>query len=147
MLSTYQDDLLALTFQATDKNFLNVGFDLAGLDVQGCGGPFGVDVPIMQVSLYDTSTETFDFGAPGTLLDQGEVTGAAPPDQWTLNWHYGIVSLDASGATGDYITVLFDLEQSGYGVFDNLSIVSANTQDVVDRNNDGVIDENDCGRE
>jgi hypothetical protein len=144
MLSTYQDDLLALTFEVTGKSFLNVGFDLSAIDVSGCGGPFGTAAPVMQVRLYDTPNGAFSFGAPGTLLAQGDVTGVAAPDQWTFAWSYGVVSLDATAATGSSLTVVFDLQQSGYAAFDNVSIVAADSAGVVDRNNDGIADDQQC---
>lgn len=144
MLSSYQDDKLALTFEVTGQPFLNVGFDLSAIDVQGCGGPFGTDVPVMQVSLLDTPSGTFDFGAPGVALDQGEVTGVASSSPWKFEWKYGVVSLDSSKATGKSVTVLFDLKQSGYGAFDNLSIVSSQQQNVVDKNNNGIPDDEEC---
>lgn len=144
MLSSYQDDQLALTFDVTGKAFLNVGFDLSAIDVQGCGGPFGTDVPVMQVRLYDTPNGTFSFGAPGVLLDQGDVTGVAAPTPWTFAWKFGVVSLDATAVSGSALTVVFDLKQSGYGAFDNLSIVAADSAGVVDRNNDGIPDDQQC---
>jgi len=144
MLSALQDDLLALTFEVTGNSFLNVGFDLSAIDVSGCGGPFGTDVPVMQVRLYDTPSGGFSFGAPGTLLGQGEVTGVAAPDQWTFAWKYGVVSLDATGATGSSLTIVFDLTQSGYAAFDNLSIVAADTAGVVDADNNGIPDDQEC---
>lgn len=144
MLSSYQDDQLALTFDVTGKSFLNVGFDLSAIDVNGCGGPFGTAVPVMQVRLYDTPSGTFSFGAPGTLLDEGDVTGVAAPTAWTFAWQYGVVSLDATAVSGSALTVVFDLKQSGYGAFDNLSIVAADSAGVVDRNNDGIPDDQQC---
>ena len=144
MLASYQTDLLALTFDVTGHSFLNVGFDLSAIDVYGCGGPFTTDVPVMQVRLYDTPGGTFSFDAPGTLLAQGDVTGVAAPDQWTFAWSYGVVSLDATAATGSALTVVFDLLQSGYGAFDNLSIVAADSAGVVDQNNDGIPDDQQC---
>jgi hypothetical protein len=144
MLSTLQDDHLALTFPATGKPFLNVGLDLSSIDVAGCGGPFGTTAPVMQVSLYDTATATFDFAAPGTLLDHGTITGVMAPDQWTFAWQYGTVGLDASHATAGHLSVVFDLLQSGYAAFDNLSIVAASASGIVDRNNDGIPDDQQC---
>ena len=144
MLSTLQNDQLALTFPATGKPFLNVGLDLSSIDVQGCGGPFGTTTPVMQISLYDTATPAFNFGAPGTLLDRGTITGVMAPDQWTFAWKFGVVGLDASHATAGHLTVLFDLLQSGYAAFDNLSIVASGTAGIVDRNNDGIPDNEQC---
>ncbi len=144
MLSSFQDDQLALTFDVTGKSFLNVGFDLSAIDVEGCGGPFGTDVPVMQVRLYDTPTGAFSFGAPGALLDEGDVTGLAAPTPWAFAWKFGVVSLDATAASGSALTIVFDLKQSGYGAFDNLSIVAADSAGVVDRNNDGIPDDQQC---
>jgi hypothetical protein len=54
------------------------------------------------------------------------------------------VSLDATSATGQALTIVFDLQQSGYAAFDNLSIVAAESAGVVDSNNDGVPDDQQC---
>ena len=141
MLATYQDDKLALTFDAQGRAFVNVGLDLSSIDVNGCGGPFGVAVPVMQVSLLDSPGGVFDFGQP--VLDTDTLTGEAAPDQWTFHWRYGVVSLDASGATDGHVSILFDLLESGYAAFDNLSIVASDTSGVVDQDNDGVPDDED----
>jgi len=144
MLSALQDDHLALTFGVTGDLYLNVGFDLSSIDVQACGGPVGVTAPIMHVMLYDTPTGTFNLAAPGTLLDDGDVVGVRSGSPWTFEWHYGLVALDATRASGSSVTVVFDLLQSGYAAFDNLSIVSSNAANVVDRNNNGVPDDEEC---
>ncbi|MCC7384482.1 MAG: hypothetical protein IT384_21725 [Deltaproteobacteria bacterium] len=143
MLATYQDDLLALTFNAQGRRFLNVGLDLSPIDVFGCGGPFGTAVPIMEISLYDTPNGTFNFGAPGTLLARGTVTGTTAPTSSTFSWRYGTVGLDASAATTGTVTVMFNLLQSGYAAFDNLSIVASSTTGIVDRDTDQVADDAD----
>jgi hypothetical protein len=135
MLSTFQDDHLFLTFNAQHRPFLNVGFHLSSIDVSGCGGPFGVDVPIMSVSLMDTMS--------GAMLDRGTVTGTASPGQFTFDWRYGVVSLSASSATTATVTVVFDLLQSGYAAFDNLSITASSTTGVVDRDLDTIPDDRD----
>jgi hypothetical protein len=141
MLSAFQDDKLALTFDSLGRNFVNVGLDLSSIDVSACGGPFGVAVPVMQISLLDSPGGVFAFGQ--TVLDTGMVTGTAAPDQWTFDWTTGVVSLDASGATDGQVSILFDLTQSGYAAFDNLSIVASDTMGVVDQDNDGVPDDED----
>ena len=97
MLSTNQDDKLALTFDRQGRSFVNVGLDLSSIDVQGCGGPFGVDVPVLRVSLLDSPGGAFDFGNP--VLDSQDLTGEAAPDAFTFHWTFGVASLDASGAT------------------------------------------------
>jgi hypothetical protein len=144
MLSTAQNDQLALTFAASQRAYLNVGFDLSSIDVNGCGGPFGTTTPAMQVSLYDTTSLPFSLGAPGTLLGQATVTGIAAPNSWTFAWSYGTASFDASQSIGSHVTLVFDLLQSGYGAFDNLSVVASTSATVFDRNNDGIPDSAEC---
>jgi Thrombospondin type 3 repeat len=141
MLSTAEDDKLALTFDAQGRAFVNVGLDLSSIDVNGCGGPFGVAAPAMRISLLDSPGGTFAFNQ--TVLDTGTITGEAAPDQWTFHWHFGVVSLATSGSTDGHVSILFDLLESGYAAFDNLSIVASNDTGVVDQDNDGVPDDQD----
>jgi hypothetical protein len=143
MLSTVQDDMLALTFDAMGRDFVNVGFNLSSIDVSGCGGPFGTNIPIMQVTLYDTPTGSFSFGVPAVQLAQGTATGTLAPSQFTFAWTYETVNLDASAATVGPVTVVFNLLQSGYASFDNVSIVASNTAGIVDRDNDTIADDQD----
>jgi hypothetical protein len=145
MLSTAENDLLALTFDREGRAFVNVGFDFSAIDVSGCGGPFGVATPIMRVSLLDSPGDVFDFSQ--TVLDSVDVTGVAPPDAFTFDWTFVVAALDASGATDNFVSVLFDLQQSGYASFDNVSIVASDTKGVVDTDVDGVTDDVDnCPR-
>jgi hypothetical protein len=141
MLSRFQNDQLSLTFAVTGKPFLNVGLNLSSIDVNGCGGPFGVAAPVMKVSLYETAGAVHNFAAQGKLLDEGMIVGQASPDAWTFAWKYGLVSLDATKATTSRVSVVFDLLESGYAAFDNLSIVSSTKPSVVDQNNDGIPDD------
>lgn len=127
MLSTAENDMLGLTFQLQGKNNLNVGFDLSSIDVNGCGGPFGTTTPVMQLSLYDTPTGAFNFAAPGILLARTSVTGVPSPSGFTFAWAHRAVSLDATAASTGRVTLVFDLLQSGYAAFDNLSIAASNT--------------------
>jgi hypothetical protein len=145
MLAAFEDDKLSLTFDRQGFPFLNVGLRLSSIDVSGCGGPFGVAAPIMQVSLLDSPTGVFDFGQ--TVLDSQSITGEAAPDQWTFHWVFGVASLDASAATDDFVSVVFDLTQSGYAAFDDLSIVASDEGGIVDVDTDGVPDDSDnCPR-
>jgi hypothetical protein len=141
MLSTAEDDKLALTFDAQGRAFVNVGIDLSSVDVAGCGGPFGVAAPVMRISLLDSPGGTFAFNQ--TVLDTKTITGEAAPDQWTFHWHSGVVSFAVSGSTDGHVSILFDLLESGYAAVDNLSIVASNTTAVVDQDNDGVPDDQD----
>ena len=141
MLSTAEDDKLALTFDRQGRRFINVGLDLSSIDISGCGGPFGVAAPVMRVSLLDSPGGTFDFGQP--VLSTATIDGEAAPDQWTFHWRFGVAALDAAGATDGNVSILFDLLESGYAAFDGLSIVASDTSGVVDQDNDGVADDAD----
>jgi hypothetical protein len=145
MLSSAEDDHLALTFDREGRAFVNVGFDLSPIDVNGCGGPFGVATPVMRVSLLDSPGGVFSFGQ--TVLDSVDVTGVAPPGQYTFDWTFLVAALDASGATDDFVSIVFDLQASGYAAFDNLSIVASQEEGVVDADLDGEPDDVDnCPR-
>ena len=143
MLSVAQPDLLALIFDAADATFLNVSFHLAPTDVIGCGGPVGFAVPVMKVSVHDAPGGVFNITNPGPPLDEGTVTGTATDDFRVLRWTYGTVPLDISGSTDGRVGLVFDLLESGYGVFDNLSVVAADRDDVFDRDTDSVPDDRD----
>ena len=141
MLSTAEDDKLALTFDAQGRAFVNVGLDLSSIDVSGCGGPFGVATPVMRVSLLDSPGGTFSFGQ--SVLASQTMTGEAAPDPWTFHWRFNVVSLATAGSTDGHVSIVFDLLESGYAAFDNLSIVASNTTGVVDQDTDGVPDDQD----
>jgi hypothetical protein len=141
MLAALQNDKLGLTFDSQGRSFINVGLDLSSIDISGCGGPVGVDVPVLQISLVDSPGAVFDFNQP--ILDSDMITGVMAPDQWTFEWSTGVVSLDATGSTDGNVSVIFDLLQSGYAVFDNLSIVASDDVGVVDGDNDGIPDDQD----
>jgi hypothetical protein len=99
--------------------------DISAIDLDGVGGPFGVAQPIFRLSLYDTPSGVFSFGAPGTLLAQADVTGTGTPSQQVFDWTAVVAALDASGATNGRVTLVFDLIQSGYASFDNLVVVAS----------------------
>ena len=141
MLSTAQDDKLALTFDRKGHKFLNVGMLISSIDVTGCGGPFGVAAPVMKLTLVDSPNGVFDFGQ--TILDEQTITGEASVNQWTFHWTFRTASLDATGATDDNVSIIFDLLQSGYATFDDLSIVASDEPDIVDVDLDGVADDED----
>ncbi|MFL6215727.1 MAG: LamG domain-containing protein [Blastocatellia bacterium] len=128
MLATNQNDLLALTFDSQGKSFINVAMDISGLDVPGCGGPFGVDAPTYRMRLINSPNSVFSFGFDlGAILAQQDTTGVAPPDQFTTNWSHQVVSLSTAGATDGKVTLVWDLLQSGYAIFDNLIITASDT--------------------
>src|SRR6185369_9694838 len=141
MLSTAQNDRLGLTFDRNGHKFLNVAMNISSIDVSGCGGPFGVAAPILSILLLDSPGGAFDFGQ--TVLDTDTITGEAAPDQWTFHWVFRTASLDATNATDNHVSLVFDLTQSGYATFDDLSIVASDDPDVVDEDLDGVPDDID----
>lgn len=124
MLCCLQDDLLALTFDTEGRAFLNAALDVTAIDVQGCGGPFGVAAPVFRLSLVDSPGGVFVFGS-GTVLDAAEVTGTVGPDGFTADWTRHVVALDASGATDGTVTLVWDLLASGYAAFDNLVVAAS----------------------
>ncbi|TXC81375.1 T9SS type A sorting domain-containing protein [Luteibaculum oceani] len=127
MLSTVQDDKIAFTFDRKDLDYVNLNMIVSAIDVPRCGGPFGVNVPKFNFKLYDTPSQTWDFGNPGRLLDEGEAEGTVPgADPYTFNWSEIDVDLDASTATNGFVTLLIDqLNSSGYAAIDNLSLSSS----------------------
>ena len=143
MLSTREDDQLALTFDAEGATYLNLGLDLSSIDVKGCGGPFGVETPVLKISLLDTPSGEFSFDDSYPVLQEETVTGQQAPDEWTFAWTSHVVALDASAADNGRVTVLFDLVQSGYAVFDNLTITSSTEPGIVDQDLDGSADDTD----
>ncbi len=144
MLASTQDDRLGLTFDLQGRKFLNVSLDISSIDVNGCGGPFGVADPIYRLTLYDDPGGSGGLGT-GTLLDQQEITGPQGADQWTFNWTHHVVALDGSAATSGTVRLEWDLTQSGYAAFDNLIIAASDTEGGIgtDTDGDGIADEDD----
>ncbi|MEH6538409.1 MAG: LamG-like jellyroll fold domain-containing protein, partial [Psychroserpens sp.] len=130
-----QDDRLALTFDAQNKDFLNVKFDLSSSDAGGCEGPYGKHVPVMRLRLYDSPGGNFNINASGTPLDQVDVTGTSNgATSYTFDWTTVMAGLDASGSTDGNVSLEFDLITAGaYAAFDNLEITASD-----------VSIENDC---
>jgi hypothetical protein len=101
----------------------------------------GIDVPKMAVSLLNSPGGAFSFAQ--SVLSSGEVTGEAAPDAFTFHWTRHVVSLDALSATDDNVSIVFDLTQSGYAAFDNLSIIASDDPGIVDGDLDGIADDED----
>ena len=123
MLSTRQNDLLGLTFDALTFDFLNVQIDLTNLDLECCGAPFHSGsfdtTPDFQFSLYE------DAGGSGvgtgTLLDQ-KVFSPDASARNVIDFSTFTFGLDASGSTDGIVTLQIDLLSGGYAAFDNLRI-------------------------
>jgi hypothetical protein len=141
MLGMVQDDRLALRFDVMGQQFLNVAMDVSSIDVDGCGGPFGVETPKFKVSLLDDSGGEFSWTAKP--LDEKTLEGEASNSPWSFHWSRGTVALDASKATNGSVVVVFDLVSNGYAAFDNLKITASKLAAVGDRDADGVEDSKD----
>lgn len=135
MLGILGNDKLSLTFDSQNLGFINIGMDISSIDVQGCGGPFGIAAPKYVISLLDSPGGVFNFANP--VLDQKEIIGVAGPDQWTFDWTSHVVALDSSQSTDGNVSIVWDLMQSGYAAFDNL-IITASTDPGDLGDGDGV---------
>lgn len=138
MLGTVQDDRLALRLDVQAQRFLNVSMDVSSIDVDGCGGPFGVETPVFRISLLDSPGGLFDWASK--KLDEKTFTGEPASGPWSFEWSRGTVALDASRATDGNVILVLDLVSKGYGVFDNLEISASALAAVADRDDDGVED-------
>lgn len=125
MQTAQQNDMAALTLDSDGLPFVNLTMDIAAIEVSGCGAPFGVAPPVLQVSLYDTPTGVFNINSPGTLLDQVTLTGGSPAsDPFSFAWSSVGAGLNVSASTNGVVTVMLDLQASGYAAFDNLLIMA-----------------------
>jgi hypothetical protein len=131
MLSSVQDDKLSLTFDVGSFDFLNIFMDISAIDLDGVGGPFGVDQPIFRASLYDSPGGAFNINAPGTLLDQVDLTGTGTPSQSIFDWTRVVAALSTEGNTDGNVTFMLDLTQSGYASFDNIKVDADEISGVV----------------
>lgn len=141
MLGSVQDDRLALRLDAQGQRYLNVSMDVSSIDVDGCGGPFGVEAPVFKVSLLDSPKGVFEWS--GKKLDEKLVMGEPARNAWSFEWAHATIALDASGARDGNVSVVFDLVSKGYAVFDNLEISASKLAAVADRDDDGIEDSSD----
>jgi hypothetical protein len=126
MLRSRDNDLLALSFDAKNFNFVNVGMDISSIDLPCAGGPFGIEDPIFRVSAIDSPD-----GVPrltGTVLDSANMTGPVAPNQWTFLWTNKVVALNVTESTNGNVSIVWDLIQSGYAAFDNLIVAASDIQ-------------------
>ncbi|MFI5173190.1 MAG: T9SS type A sorting domain-containing protein [Chitinophagales bacterium] len=133
MLSAFEDDKAALTLNSEMLPFANITFLLSAIDIAGCGGPFGLDTPVMRMTVYDSPGGTFDFYIPGTMLDETIITGGPPnANSYSFNWILCTTSLDISESVDGNITIVFDLLESGYAAIDSIEISSSITAIAVE---------------
>jgi hypothetical protein len=145
LLSQAQDDLLAISFTTTQK-YLNVSFDMAGVELKNCGTPVEAGAPSMQVSIYETPEQGFSIDGSnlGTLLQRQTVKGRKSRTSTTYDWTPSTVALTADRAGSRKVTVVFDALEGGYVVLDNLSIIESAMPGVVDADRNGVPDDEQC---
>ena len=126
LLSIVQNDKLSLTFDVGSFDFLNVRLDLSAIDLDGVGGPFGVAQPVLRLSLFDSPGGAFNIGAPGTPLDELDVSGTGTPSQSVFDWTGVAAGLSAAASTDGNVSLVLDLLVSGYASFDNLEVEASN---------------------
>lgn len=137
MLSSLQNDKIALTLNSQMLPFANISFLISPIDLPACGGPFGLDSTVMYLTVYDSPGGNFNFSSPGTLLDQDTVSGGGPGvTPYTFNWSLCFASLDISGSADGNITVVFDFLKGGYGALDSIEISSSTSSGIAGYDDD-----------
>lgn len=132
MLSAIQDDKAALTLDCEALPFVNLYMDISSIDLIACGGPFGLAQPSFHITVFDSPGGVFDINAPGIMLDQDTLYGAAPgSDPYTFTWASVATGLDVSASTDGNVTVMLDLLTSGYAAFDNIVINASATPEGI----------------
>lgn len=126
MLEGEQDDLLALSFDVQEFDFLNLQMDISSIDLSSWGGPFippGGEAPKFRYTLYDNPSGTVGLGS-GTVLDSDEATGTASAPA-VFDWTHVSIPLDASLSTNGNVTLRIDLLEGEYASMDNFFIQSS----------------------
>lgn len=127
MLSVIQNDILSLTFNTLGRSSINIFFDMASLDSCGCGvsSNVGLIAPRYRLVLVDDPTGNFPIesysGSP-SILDQAFATGISPANISAISWSAQSIYLSTQGKS--QVTLIWDLIDAPYSVFDNLFIVS-----------------------
>lgn len=78
MLSTYQNDKVALTLFSDTLPYVNLYMDVSAIDLVACSGPFGTAVPSFRVSVHDSPNGVFNINNPGPPLDVDTIHGGIP---------------------------------------------------------------------
>lgn len=125
MLSTRQDDLLALSFDVGAYKFLNFSADISSIDLNNFGGPFfDGKAPTFQFSLYDNPTAAIGLGG-GTLLSSAQATGTIAANRWTFDWTHAATGLSTDGNSNGNVTLQINLLEGGYAAIDNFRIAAS----------------------
>lgn len=127
MLSDRQNDLLGLSFNVGNFDFLNARLDISSIDLSVFGGPFVQlnAIPTFQFILYDNPTGITGLGS-GTILDSIQVSGTASARD-VFDWTDALLPLSTAGNTNGNVTLRIDLLGGGYASMDNFVIAASNT--------------------
>ena len=128
LLSSVQNDLLGLSFNVGNNDFLNVRLDISSIDLSGLGGPFiplGGQVPVFEFTLFDNPSGAIGTSGNNTVLSSMQASGNVS-DRDVFDWTEVLLALDSSGATNGNVTLRVDLLSGGYAAFDNLRIAASN---------------------
>jgi hypothetical protein len=126
MLSNVQNDLLGLSFDVGDYNFLNVSLNISSIDLSVFGGPFVQtgEIPVFEFTLYDDPSGVTGLGN-GTILSSLQAAGTAS-EQTVLDWTQVMLPLAAKGNTNGNVILRIDLLDGGYAAMDNFLIAASN---------------------
>lgn len=124
MLSSLQNDLLALSFNVGSSPFMNVRLDISSIDLSVFSGPFvpAGAVPTFEFTLYDNPGGLAGLGT-GKILDVFQVSGtASAPD--VFDWTEVSLPFDTTGNTNGNVILRIDLLDGGYAALDNFHITA-----------------------
>jgi hypothetical protein len=125
MLSSVQNDLLGLSFNVGDADFLNFRLDISSIDLSVFGGLFVSPgaIPEFEFTLYDNPTGMLGLGS-GAILSTFRASGTAS-ERAVFDWTEVLGVLDASEATNGNVILRIDLLSGGYAAMDNFRIVAS----------------------
>jgi hypothetical protein len=126
MLSSFQNDLLGLSFDTGGRQFLNFQLTVSSIDLSAWSGPFVAagSVPVFRFTLYDNPSGANGLFGNGTILDRIEASGTASARS-VFDWTTLLLPLNASGSTNGRVTIQIDLLSGGYAAMDNFRIVAS----------------------
>ncbi|WP_152051656.1 PEP-CTERM sorting domain-containing protein [Tautonia marina] len=126
MLSSYENDLLGLSFDTGGRQYLNFQLTVSSIDLSAWGGPFVSPgaVPVFRFTLYDNPSGANGLFGNGTILDQIEASGTASARS-VFDWTTILLPLNASQSTNGKVTIQIDLLDGGYAAMDNFRIVAS----------------------
>ncbi|NNU16328.1 hypothetical protein HK107_08340 [Parvularcula sp. ZS-1/3] len=126
MLSSRQNDLVGLSFDVGDRDFLNIGIDISAVDLNNFGGPFqpaGGAQATFRFTLFDNPGGARNTGS-GTVLSTVDATTTFSARD-TFDWTRVVEGLSTAGNTNGNVTLQIDLLSGGYASFDNLRIAAS----------------------